>query len=73
MAKAAPSSCVDRIGEMAGAVWRELEKNGPLSKTKLIEVTGEPRDAVMQAIGWLARENKICIEEQRRSRIISLR
>ena len=61
------------IGETAGDVWDVLNEYGPLSLAKLVKLVGKPRDIVMQAIGWLAREEKVCIEENGRSRIISLR
>ena len=73
MATAAPISCVARIGDTAGAVWNVLAEDGPLSMAKLVKAVGEPRDTVMQALGWLARENKISIEEEGRSRVVSLR
>lgn len=66
-------SCVAQIGEMAGVVWRTLHANGAMSLTKLVKSIGQPRDMVMQAVGWLAREDKVWIEDQGRSRIISLR
>lgn len=66
-------SCVAQIGEMAGVVWRTLNANGAMSLTKLVKSVGQPRDMVMQAVGWLAREDKVWIEDQGRSRIISLR
>lgn len=66
-------SCVAQIGEMAGVVWRTLNANGAMSLTKLVKSVGQPRDRVMQAVGWLAREDKVWIEDQGRSRIISLR
>ncbi len=70
----APSdTCVVQIGETAGVVWKTLSDNGPLTLAKLVKAVGGPRDLVMQAIGWLAREDKIQIEEDRRSRVISLR
>ena len=72
MATAAPVSHVEHIGETAGVVWHTLAENGSLSMTKLIKAVGEPRDVVMQALGWLAREKKIRIEEEGRSRIVSL-
>ncbi len=72
MATAAPVCCVSQIGETAGTVWNTLLESGPLSVAKLIKTVGEPRDTVMQALGWLAREEKICIEEEGRSRIVSL-
>ncbi len=73
MATIASNSCVDQIGETAGVVWKTLAEGGPMSMTKLVEATDQPRNAVMMALGWLAREGKICIEEQHRSRIVSLR
>ena len=73
MATAPPMSHVGQIGETAGAVWSVLSDSGPLSMAKLVKAVGGPRDVVMQALGWLAREDKIWIEEEGRSRIVSLR
>jgi hypothetical protein len=64
---------VTQIGETAGAVWKELAEQGEMSMARLVKGVGEPRDTVMQAIGWLAREGKIVIEDQGRSRVIGLR
>ncbi|MCH8046155.1 MAG: winged helix-turn-helix domain-containing protein [Planctomycetes bacterium] len=63
---------VEQIGDTAGLIWHTLSEDGPTSITKLIKKVGAPRDLVMQGIGWLAREEKIVIEEESRSRIISL-
>ena len=73
MATAPSISHVALIGETAGAVWTILSENGPLSMAKLVKAVGGPRDVVMQALGWLAREDKISIEEDGRSRIVKLR
>jgi hypothetical protein len=62
-----------QIGETAGRVWQALSDDGPLSMAKLVKMAGEPRDTVMQAIGWLAREDKITLEDQGRSRIVALK
>ncbi|MBN2291072.1 MAG: winged helix-turn-helix domain-containing protein [Pirellulales bacterium] len=62
-----------QIGKTAGEVWDALDKQGPLSFAKLVKAVGKPRDQVMQAIGWLAREEKLCIEEEGRSKVVSLR
>ena len=61
------------IGETAGVVWKLLSDHGPLSLAKLVERVGVNRDVVMQAIGWLAREDKIEITETRRGRVVALR
>jgi hypothetical protein len=66
-------SCIAAIGEMAGVVWSTLSENGPMTMAKLIKAVDEPRDTVMQALGWLAREDKIDIVEEGRTRVVSLR
>jgi hypothetical protein len=73
MATASSATCVAQIGETAGVVWKTLIDNGPMTMAKLVKAVGGPRDLVMQAVGWLAREEKVTIEEEHRSRIISLR
>ncbi len=73
MATASPAACVLQIGEIAGMVWKTLVDNGPMTIAKLVKAVGSPRDLVMQAIGWLAREDKVNIEEEHHSRVISLR
>ncbi len=73
MSTAAPANTVAYIGETAGTVWKVLVENGPMSMARLVKAVGEPRDTVMQALGWLAREDKVWIEEEGRTRIVSLR
>jgi hypothetical protein len=70
---AEPCVGIAQIGETAGLVWKELAEGGPMSMAKLVKAVGEPRDAVMQAIGWLAREDKLVIDDEGRSRVIALR
>ena len=72
MATTSPVFCVASIGEVAGIVWRVLSEKGPLSMTKLVKAVGEPRDTVMLALGWLAREGKINIGDDGRNRMVSL-
>lgn len=73
MSSALSNSCVAEIGETAGVVWRTLNAAGPMSIAKLVKAVGQPRDTVMQALGWLAREDKITIEEDGRARVVALR
>jgi len=65
--------CTSEIGACAGVVWKVLSEKGPMDLAKLVKVVGEPRDTVMQAIGWLAREDKLIFEENGRKCIVSLR
>ena len=64
---------IDEIGQTAGLVWLRLHENGPQSLWKLVKAVDAPRDVVMQAIGWLAREDKLNLEMTNRGRMVSLR
>ena len=63
----------ETVGHTAGIVWQYLASAGPMSLTGLAKQIGVPRDLAMQAIGWLAREDKVVITQEGRSRTISLR
>lgn len=73
MATVSMENVVEQIGETAGQVWHALSEHGPLSTTKLLKVVPAPRDLVMQAIGWLAREDKLAIDDTGRARVIGLK
>lgn len=73
MATAEAINCVQQIGETAGEVWQLLSESGePVSLAQLKKRIDQPADIVMQAVGWLARENKIAIEENGRTRYVML-
>ena len=66
-------SCIDQIGETAGEIWHLLaEENEPVSLAQIAKRVDQPRDVIMQAIGWLAREDKLQIEENGRTRYVAL-
>lgn len=64
---------VTEIGEAAGLVWHYLDEEGPTLLTRLVKRAGPPRDLVMQALGWLAREDKLVFEQSGRRRLVRLR
>lgn len=47
------------IGFAAGAVFHFIEANGPATVARIRQGTGHTTALINQAIGWLARENKI--------------
>jgi len=53
---------IDEFGQNAGKVWQVLNAHGPLKEEALIKTTRLRQDYLWTAIGWLARENKICKE-----------
>ena len=64
---------IEQIGQTAGLVWHKLHEAGPLSPAKLVQAIDAPRDVTLQAIGWLAREGKLLIENTSRGRTVALR
>ena len=69
----AQQTCLEQIGDTAGLLWHHLNENGPRTITQLVKEVDAPRDLVMQAVGWLAREDKLAIEESRGKKTVSLR
>jgi hypothetical protein len=72
MSIATEGCLVEQIGESAGIVWRVLDTKGPLGMTKLVKESGLHKDLVTYALGWLAREDKICVDSDR-LRTVSLK
>ncbi|MCM1078956.1 MAG: winged helix-turn-helix domain-containing protein [Bacteroidales bacterium] len=53
------------IGTNAGTIWNLLSDNNNWSYSQLQEESGLSDSKLNAAIGWLARENKIEINEDR--------
>lgn len=71
--ESATVSGIERIGHTAGLVWHALHDGGPQSLGKLVKTVDAHRDLVLQALGWLAREDKLWIDESKRGRTFRLR
>ncbi len=69
----AHQSCLEQIGDTAGLVWHHLNENGPSTLSQLAKDVDAPRDVIMQAVGWLAREDKVSVDEARGKKTVSLR
>ncbi len=63
---------IQKIGECSGQVWGYLSTEGPATITRLTKEVGEKKDLVLQAVGWLARENKLYFFEKGRNKLIGL-
>jgi hypothetical protein len=48
-----------KIGEMAGRVWRTLGEREAVALSSLPQILKEKGEIVYQALGWLAKEDKI--------------
>ena len=63
----------EQIGEAAGSVWRVLEAKGPQSLAALMKQVKAPGDVVLMAVGWLAREEKLALEQKGRVQLLRLK
>jgi hypothetical protein len=62
-----------QVGETAGRVWSVLQEKGPQSLNALKKQVKAPSDVVLMSIGWLAREDKLVIEQKGRVQMLRLK
>jgi hypothetical protein len=62
----------EEIGATAGKVWNFLHKSGESSLTAVERGVGAPKQLVCMAIGWLAREGKIALRQEKRALQVGL-
>ncbi len=49
----------DKIGETAGRIWKIMKEKEEVNISQLPKLVEEKTAIVYQALGWLAREDKI--------------
>jgi hypothetical protein len=57
---------IQEIGETAGKVWKFLNEKGETNLTQLKKGVKADPNLILQAIGWLAREDKLQINKKER-------
>lgn len=62
----------DKIGETAGKTWKFLKEKGEVNIAQLPRNLKEKSAVVYQAVGWLAREDKIEYRTKATKTFISL-
>jgi hypothetical protein len=55
------------IGETAGDVWKFLEDHGKSTMTAVEKGVKAPAELVPMDVGWLAREGKLEMAQEKRS------
>jgi rRNA pseudouridine-1189 N-methylase Emg1 (Nep1/Mra1 family) len=60
-----------KFGQNAGEIWKLLNERGPLTKEEIQESTKQNDDDFFVGIGWLAREDKISVDEKNHYRLSS--
>lgn len=62
----------EQIIEAAGKTWQYLGKNGETCLSDLARLLKEKDEVVFQAIGWLAREDKINYSAKNKKEFVGL-
>jgi hypothetical protein len=63
---------IQSIGETAGEVWQYLKEHDGITLTTLVRAIGQPSEGVLMAVGWLAREGKLELSQEKRTITIRL-
>ena len=64
---------IEKIGQTAGLVWHFLQSHGESTLSGVEKGVEAPKAMVSMAVGWLAREGKIAVKDEKRAVRISLR
>ena len=65
---------IEKIGNVAGAVWTALNENGAMNTKDLKKVCKIKNDKDLYlAMGWLLREDKLNVEEEGKEITLSLK
>jgi len=62
----------NKVIETAGKTWRYLGQNGQTNVSQLAKSLREKDELVLQALGWLAREDKIDYTIKNRRTFVAL-
>src|SRR5437868_1666311 len=62
----------EKVIEAAGKTWRFLGQNGETNVGQLAKSLQEKEEVIFQALGWLAREDKINYTIKNRRTFVSL-
>jgi len=61
-----------KIGEMAGRLWKTLGEKEDVAVSRLPQILKEKGEIVYQALGWLAKEDKIVFYKKEGKTFVSL-
>lgn len=62
-----------QVGETAGKIWEMLNKSGPQTLAQIKKRLSGSGELVAFALGWLAREGKVGISQDKKTFKVTLR
>ena len=63
----------EQVGETAGRVWQVLSDQGPQTLAQLKKRLNGSGELVTVALGWLAREDKVDISQDKKNLRVALK
>jgi hypothetical protein len=63
----------EQVGETAGRVWQVLSDQGPQTLAQLKKRVNGSGELVAFALGWLAREDKVDISQDKKNLRVALK
>lgn len=64
---------IQQVGETAGKIWHTLLSDGPQTVAQLKKKVNGAGDLVNFALGWLAREDKVEIVQEKKTFRVQLK
>lgn len=64
---------IGQVGETAGQVWKLLASEGPLTAAQLKKKLNSKGEVLSMALGWLAREDKIELVNEKKDLRVQLK
>jgi hypothetical protein len=61
------------VGETAGRIWQLLDKEGPQTLAQIKKKLNGSGELVSLGLGWLAREDKVDIQQEKKSFKVALK
>jgi hypothetical protein len=62
-----------QVGEMAGRIWHLLNDEGPQTLPQLKKKLDRSGELLSFALGWLAREDKVDIRQEKKTIKVALK
>ena len=63
----------EQVGETAGRIWHLLNDQGPQTLAQLKKSLNGSREVITFALGWLAREDKVDISQDKKNFRVALK
>jgi hypothetical protein len=63
----------EQVGETAGKIWHLLDETGPQTLAQIKKKFDGSSEVAVFALGWLAREDKVDISQDKKSFKVALR